>query len=215
MEKSFGNILFHDVRPPVTETQIREFERSHSIELPEDYVEFLCKVNGGSPVPSAYREACLEDLEELDLLPESAIPDRIQSDLLRYSATPSRIDCFLGLNPASTNDLEALSSGAKYTTRSDASSLLLIAFDKVGTPIYMSVSNAKKGWIYDFDEDLEFDAEYSDEPTPLSEMDHLLLAKSFREFIHSLFPARVLFAKNFQPTPQHLAAIQLAGYEDP
>ncbi|QDU15262.1 SMI1 / KNR4 family protein [Gimesia maris] len=215
LEKKYCGVLFQDVNPPVMESQVLEFEKAHCVKLPEDYVEFLCRVNGGSPIPSAYREACLDDLEELDLLPESAIPDQIQSDLLRYTIAPSRIDCFLGLNPNTTDSLEALTAGTNYTTRSDASSLLLIAFDKVGTPIYMSLASDKRGWIYDFDEEIEFDAEYSDEPTPLSEMEHLLLAKSFREFIQSLFPARVLFARNFQPTAQHLAAIKQAGYEDP
>lgn len=215
MEKIFCDVLFHDVNPSVTKSQIREFERSHSIELPEDYVEFLLKVNGDSPVPSAYRKACLEDLNELDLPPESAISNRILSDLLRYSVSPSRIDSFLGLNPNSTYSLDALTPGTKYTTRSDASSLLLIAFDKVGTPIYISLSSETRGWIYDFDEDIEFDTEYSDEPTPLSEMAHLLLAKSFREFLENLFPARVLFAKNFVPTPEHVEAIRQGGFEDP
>jgi len=205
MDNKYCDVLFHDTNPPITSSDILDFEQSFSISLSEDYLEFLLKVNGGSPVPSAYKEPDLEDF---------VIPDQIQSDLLKYTISPSRIDHFLGLNPSSTGNLEALSIGTKYTTRDDATSLLLIAFDKVGTPIYMSLSNEKKGWIYDYEEDIEFGTDVPDEVTPLSEMDHLLLAKSFHEFIESLFPARVSFAKNFQPTKEHFYAIRLGGYED-
>lgn len=215
MDKKYCDVLFHDANPPITSSDILDFEQSFSISLPEDYREFLLKVNGGRPEPSAYKEPDLEDFEGEDLPPEIVIPDQIQSDLLKYTISPSRIDHFLGLNPSSTENLEALSIGAEYTTQDNATSLLLIAFDKVGTPIYMSLSNEKKGWIYDYEEDIEFGTDFPDEVIPLSEMDHLLLAKSFHEFIESLFPARVSFAKNFQPTKEHFDAIRLGGYEDP
>ncbi|QDT29397.1 SMI1 / KNR4 family protein [Gimesia panareensis] len=215
MDKNFCHVLFRDVNPSVSTSDILNYEQSFSISLPKDYFDFLLKINGGSPIPSAYKEPDLEDFEGEELPPGIVIPDQIQSDLLKYTISPSRIDHFLGLNPASTENLEALTIGTKYTTKDDASSLLLIAFDKVGTPIYLSLSDEKKGWIYDFEEDIDFGLYDPGEATPLSELDHLVLAKSFREFVESLFPARVHFAKNFQPTEKHLDAIRQSGTEDP
>ncbi|MDR1483701.1 MAG: SMI1/KNR4 family protein [Planctomycetaceae bacterium] len=47
-------LIFYDCGEPVSIDDIRSFQELHKVILPEDYVEFLCKINGGVPVPSLF-----------------------------------------------------------------------------------------------------------------------------------------------------------------
>jgi hypothetical protein len=50
--KKYNNVSFDDCGESVLIDDIRSFQKLHQLMLPDDYVDFLCEVNGGMPIPS-------------------------------------------------------------------------------------------------------------------------------------------------------------------
>jgi hypothetical protein len=48
---SLGQDVFEDLRPPLTERALAEFESAHEVCLPADYRRFLAEVGNGGPGP--------------------------------------------------------------------------------------------------------------------------------------------------------------------
>ncbi|MDR2761282.1 MAG: SMI1/KNR4 family protein [Planctomycetaceae bacterium] len=71
--KKYNNVSFDECGEPVSIEDIRSFQKSHELILPDDYVDFLCKVNGGIPTPSFlslpefYEETEEELIEEYEV----------------------------------------------------------------------------------------------------------------------------------------------------
>lgn len=181
--------------------------------VPDEYREFLKRVNGGIPYPSGYRPTFDDEPDAAQTLVANG-PNPILNDIANYAILPSRVACFYGLGRSNREmDLRAVILGRTVTDRNDAGSLLPVAEDSTGTPILMSISIDHFGWIYDYDEDIEFDDAYGPRST-LDELSQLVLAESFTEFLHGLHVARAKFPAGFEITDAHLKALQLGGYED-
>jgi hypothetical protein len=71
--KKYNNISFDDCGEPVSLDDIRSFQEQHRVILPDDYVDFLCVVNGGIPTPSFFSSSFLdeesgsEEIEEFEV----------------------------------------------------------------------------------------------------------------------------------------------------
>jgi hypothetical protein len=65
--KKFANVSFDNCGEPLSIDEVRSFQKIHKLVLPEDYVDFLCTVDGGSPTPSFFSLNVMNEESEDDL----------------------------------------------------------------------------------------------------------------------------------------------------
>lgn len=224
MGTKFLGVEFTDHSPLVTEAAVASLERQIGIPLPDDYKRFLLEVNGGTPDPACYQDADvaeeLDDDSAFEYLAKRRQGDPQLLEVARYAVYPSVIERFVGLEPGTLrNDLQSWVDNSRLSRENDVSSFLLIALDTVGTGVFLSLSDENYGRIYDFRGDWSDYAVDDDddfiELDPLDEMESLILAGSFSEFIQGLRPSVARFRQGFEPTAAHWAILRLQGYLTP
>jgi hypothetical protein len=122
------------------------------------------------------------------------------------SKTPPRIDRFYHVGRGSDSLQAAIVGQHGFSDEADASSLIAVAFSSLACPIYMSLSRAHYGAIFQFDDD--FDFEPGPEVTLLQDIQDLLIACSFSELLQRLFDPKPIFKPGFTPTSLHLKLLR-------
>jgi len=206
----FQGIEFRGSKPLPTSEQIQATEKAIGMPFPPDYRDFLATVNGGRPKPSGYKlphEVEDHSWPEVGVVDASGImprPNKEQIAMLQaaeevsaYTRMPLQIDIFFYIGRGS-DSIKSMSVGQKLTDQANASSLLAIAFSSLELPIYMSVSTACPGAVFEFDDDINFTP--GPDITLLKDIQNQRIASSFSDFLQGLFDAKPIFKPGFIPT---------------
>jgi len=143
--------------PVVTKEVINNFERENNISLPEDYIEFLLKNNGGM-----------------------FIYDYVNFDFKdKLGDNTAIVDIFYGINyPADVYDLKTM---LNRTRDRMPNNIIPIANDPGGNKICISIKGEDYGKVYFWDHEFEADEDEKPDYRNLS-----LIANSFTEFFKLL-----------------------------
>jgi hypothetical protein len=66
--KKYNNVKFDDCGRSISIDEVRSFQKLHKLLLPDDYVNFLCVVNGGTPTPSFFSLNVINEESENELI---------------------------------------------------------------------------------------------------------------------------------------------------
>lgn len=133
-ERMFLDILFHDCGEVLRESEATNILTNINLELPRDYFDFLCKVNGGVPSRSSF-----------NLYPENSASDGEKN----LPEEQFEVREFYGLTHCGAANIciAKICQIAKIINCPDARSLLLIGDCGINN-IYMSLSDDYFGFIY-------------------------------------------------------------------
>lgn len=133
-----AQVTITESRPPITEKEIQEVEKSLNVEFPAGYRRFLLAHNGGRPEPEVF------------LIPNNWLPGR-----------RSMVDWFYSIEP--TDEYNYIVRVAKVFEDRMPPEFIPVGCDPGGNQICLVVSGEKRGQIYFWDHESEMDE--SEPPT--------------------------------------------------
>ena len=183
--RSFQNIGFRDCGSKTAFEKIAEFEAKIDTKLPEDFRKFLCEINGGVPEKQGFR--CAGDSPQKEKADHWVGGRRSNNDVfIRKKFSPRMIDRFWSFN-ALQGDCVLRKSGKIKSDQGDTRSLVSFGGTKLfreewipGGNIALSVHKNHFGFVYCVE------PERFDKQQTLAELNNLLIAKNFSDFLASL-----------------------------
>ena len=210
----FNGVEFIDCKALPSERDLDHWITQSHLTLPEDYRRFLLRVNGGRTRPSSYRyprwtaDSTWGDPEPVEtewMFPKPS-KDQLQllqalAELKAFTKSPPKVRAFCYLSRGDYS-LTALLAARKVTRLPDNSSLLPIAFNQANQPIWLSLSEAHFGSVFQFDEALD-PVKNSQNPAHLDESIDLKIADSFSEFVRGFFKGEPMMKPGFTLGTHH------------
>ncbi len=215
----FNGVEFIGCKPPPDQSAIDAIVHEYHLTLPEDYLRFLLRVNGGRTRANSFQFPRWTNVTEWPepqpvetqwMIPK---PKREQLKLLQalaeinaYSKHPPKVKtfCYIGRGDHS---LKTALAGRVLSRVADRTSLFPIAFNGDNCPIWMSLSEKYFGNVFQYDEKLT-DTEFNESTQALDAFMDLKIADSFSEFVRVLFKGKVVLKPGFTPNQHHLDVIK-------
>ena len=215
---NYNGVELRGCKKTPTQSEIDAFVRDNQLILPEDYLRFLSRVNGGRTRAKSY---VYPRWTNNDLWPEPIpvetrwmIPKptseqlrllQALSEVKAFARQPPRVRefCYLGRGDFS---LTSLLAGRKLSRAPDSTSLLPIAFSDENRPIWMSLAEQHFGVIFHYDEELN-NRSVEGQPPSLDDYIDLKIADSFAAFVRGLFKGEIMLKPGFEPNAHHLRVL--------
>ena len=215
----YQGVLFRGYKPAATLAAIQSVEKTIGLPFPEDYREFLQRVNGGKPKPGGYKHPRWEQdlnwpeppqVDGVGMFPrpneQQLIALRAIAEVHANTKTPPHIDRFYHVGRGSESLQATLVGQQPISEKADVSSLVAVAFSSLACPIYMSLSKSDYGAIFQFDEEFDFDP--GPETTRLQDIQDLRIASSFNDLLLKLFDPKPILKPGFTPTSLQLKLLR-------
>ena len=216
----FNGVEFIGCKPPPNQSEIDAMVLAHRLTLPDDYLRFLLRVNGGRTRANSFHfPRWTNDVAWAEPLPVETQwmipkPNGEQLKLLKalaeikaYTKHPPKVKTF-GYLGRGDHSLKTLLAGRLLSRTPDPSSLFPIAINDGNCPIWMSLSEKYFGVVFQFDKELDECKIGADLPT-LDEFMDLKIADSFSEFVRGLFKGQTVMKPGFTPNKYHLDVIKM------
>ena len=151
------NVKILEPKPPITKSEITRVESKFNIKLPQEYVDFLLKYNGGYPEPNRFK---------------------YESNKEHYS--DSLVNWFYSIYEGEYNNFEPNILNWSLHGRRFPDGIIPIAGDPFGNIICIGIADGYMGKVYFWDHEEESD-------TDIPHWDNVyLIANSFNQFLELL-----------------------------
>ena len=216
----FNGVEFIGCKPPPTQSEIDAMVLTHQLTLPDDYLRFLFRVNGGRTRANSFQfPRWTNDIEWAEPLPVETqwmIPKptgeqlkllKALAEIKAYTKLPPKVKafCYLGRGDHSIKNMLV---GRLLSRTPDSSSLFPIAINDGNCPIWMSLSEKYFGVVFQFDADLD-KCKMGDNLPKLDEFLDLKIADSFSEFVRGLVKGQMVMKPGFTLNKYHLDVIKM------
>jgi len=216
----FNGVEFIGCKPPPDQSEIDAMVQTYGLTLPDDYLRFLLRVNGGRTRANSFQfprwTSVTEWPEPQPVETEWMIPKptgeqlkllKALAEIKAYTKHPPKVKAFSYIGRGD-HSLKTLLAGRLLSRKPDPSSLFPIAFNDGNSPIGMSLSEQYFGNLFQFSEEMDESQSDLDLKT-LDKFLDLKIADSFSEFVRGLFKGKTVLKPGFTPNKYHLDVLKM------